>query len=435
VSFALALTVRLHADDATAVKRQVEGLEQQNAALQQQVRQQQAVIETLSRRVGDIEQTSAQRHRESEDKSEARNGDALPKAASGFKMSKLNISGEGAVAFFDTQSNGAYPNAEFRVDEAKLFLEAAVWDDVYFFSELNLATREYKDLNLRLGETYIDFENVSKLWKRDKMLSLRVGRIDVPFGEEYLSRDAIDNPLISHSLSDAWGVDEGIELYGAAGKLSYVVALQNGGVCGTRDFNADKSVAGRMGFDPTRWLHLSVSGMRTGDLAAPQDQDYLSELWFGNAWFRSIGTPATTTFHANLLEGDVQVRWARGHLNAFGGYAAYDDNDPARSNARDIFYYSVEAVQSFSKKWYAASRFSQILAEKGYPIPGHGNLGKYFFSPIQTEDIWRWSLGLGYRWSDNLLIKAEYAIEQGQEVSGKDRTHQNLFAIEVAMKF
>ncbi|MCI0534920.1 MAG: hypothetical protein L0Z50_06810 [Verrucomicrobiales bacterium] len=175
--------------------------------------------------------------------------------------------------------------------------------------------------------------------------------------------------------------------------------------------------------------------MRTGDLAAAEDEDDLSELWFGNGWFRSIGSPVTTKFHANLLEGDVEVRWSRGHVKAFGGYVSYDDNDSARNNARDIFYYSVEGVQSLTKKWYAASRFSHILADQGYPIPGHGRLGKYFFGPVCTEEIWRLSLGLGYRLSENLLIKAEYAFERGDTVGGQDRSHQNMLAVEAAMKF
>ena len=68
-----------------------------------------------------------------------------------------------------------------------------------------------------------------------------------------------------------------------------MVAVQNGGAPVARDFNGDKAVVGRLGYDPTRWLHLSVSAMRTGDLDV--NDDFLSELWFGGGWFRSIGTP------------------------------------------------------------------------------------------------------------------------------------------------
>ena len=79
---------------------------------------------------------------------------------------------------------------------------------------MNLATSEGGDLSVKLGEAYLDFENVSKLWHRENQLSIRLGRMDVPFGEEHRCRDAIDNPLGSHSVMDLWGVGSvfGIEL-------------------------------------------------------------------------------------------------------------------------------------------------------------------------------------------------------------------------------
>jgi hypothetical protein len=63
-----------------------------------------------------------------------------------------------------------------------------------------------------------------------------------PFGEEYLVRNAIDNPLITHSIADFWAVTPGLELYGNLGKFSYVAAIQNGG----ESNGGDKSVAGRI---------------------------------------------------------------------------------------------------------------------------------------------------------------------------------------------
>jgi hypothetical protein len=131
-----------------------------------------------------------------------------------------------------------------------------VWGDVYFFTELNLATRESGDLDLRVGELYLDFEDVSKLWGHDRQLNVRAGRFDIPFGEEYLARDAIDNPLISHSLVDLWGVDEGIELTVRWENSATSPRCKMAVFPGTRDFNADKSVVGRLSYDPTRWLHL-----------------------------------------------------------------------------------------------------------------------------------------------------------------------------------
>jgi hypothetical protein len=423
----------LRADDSTTTKEELRQLKEENKALQEQLRQQQSLIEVLSHKVNQIERADSQRAKELDHlESEVKDGSGPRKSAENFSFGKVSLSAEGGVAFFNTGSEGAFPNSEFRVDEARLFVEAPVIENVYFFGELNLMTREASDLSLQLGEAYLDFENVSRLWNWDRMLNIRMGRMYTPFGEEYLSRYAIDNPLISHSLSDIWGVDEGVELYGKLGKVSYVLAVQNGGPSGVRDFNGDKSVAGRLSFDPTRWLHLSASGMRTGDLQKPGD--YWSELWFGNAWFLPFGSSNATIFHANLAEGDVEVRLPRGHLHAFGGYVRFDDNDPQRVDRRDIFYYSVEGVHDITRKLYGAARFSQILVDKGLPIVGNGNMNDYLFG-IPTTELWRLSLGLGYRWGQNLIFKGEYTFERGKQVTGERRDHEDLFALEAAFRF
>lgn len=422
----------LQADEDLGVKQQLRLLQQQNDALQEQLRRQQTLIESLTRKVDQIESTTTRSGRELQDLvSEVKEA---PKSKT-FSFGNVSLSGEGGIALFETGSRGAFPNAEFRIDEAKLFVEAPIWKDVYFYTELNLATREQGDVSLHVGELYLDFENVSRVWKQERVLGLRIGRMDIPFGEEYLTRDAIDNPLISHSLVDLWGVDEGLELYGWLGKVSYVAAVQNGGLSDVNDFDADKSVTARVGFDPTRWLHASLSGMRTGQLDS--NGDPWSALWFGNGFIRPLG--AATKFHAELVEGDLSFRLPRGHVSLSGGYVHYDDNEPGVDNQRDVYHYSVEAVHELTHKLYAAVRFSQVFAHDGFPILGNGQFGEYFFgypTPAKlTEEIWRLSLGLGYRWGENLLTKAEYTFERGKVLGGERREHEDLFALEAAFKF
>jgi hypothetical protein len=422
----------LRADD-TAMKEELRQLKEKNRALQEQLQKQQTFIESLSRKVNQIEQAESQKSRDLDRlESEVKEGYSTTKPAGNFSFGKVSLSGEGGAGFFNTGSEGAFPKSEFRVDEARLFVEAPIVENVYFFGEVNLMTREALDLSVQLGEAYIDFENVSQLWDRDRWLNIRLGRMYIPFGEEYLLRYAIDNPLISHSLPDIWGVDEGIEFYGNVGKVSYALAVQNGGPSGVRDFNGDKSVAGRLSFDPNQWLHLSASGMRTGDLQRPGD--LWSELWFGNGWFYPFGSTTANIYHANLAEGDVEIRLPHGHLKAFGGYAHFEDNAPANIDRRDIFYYSVEAVHDITHKFYGAARFSQILADNGLPLVGNGNMNEFLFG-VPTTEIWRLSLGLGYRWSPNLVFKGEYSFERGKQVNGDHRDHEDLFALEAAFRF
>ncbi len=412
---------------------QIDRLIEENRKLREQVQDQQRQIDALSEKIAEIlklHEKSEVKPTASLDAAEAPRDKSLgPREI----LDRFHLSGEGGTAFFRSGSEGAFPNGEFRVDEAKLFLEAPIWRNVFLFSELDVVTREANDEYFHLGELYVDFENVSALWNQDKLLSLRVGRFDIPFGEEYSNRDVIDNPLISHSVSDVWGIDEGIGIYGTIGRFQYVAAVQNGSHPTLRDFNSDKSVAGRLSYGPAPWLRLSLSGMRTGDLDAAQDR--FSEAWFGNGFIRSLGAPATTSeFGANLVELDAAGRWRSGHVKAAGGLIRYDDNDATADNRRDAYYYYVESKQSVVASLYGAARFSQIVAHDGFPLVGHGTFAQHFFGPL-TKDLSRLSLGLGYQLNSNLVIKAEYAWEFRQLLNGIRRRHTDLFATQVGFRF
>lgn len=415
-----ATALRLEAEDSASLADVIAQLRQQNQQLQEQLQKQNAAIESLNRKVTSLEEKAA---------ASADTGGQSPAAGFGSAVSsKVHLSGEGAVGFFETGSKGAFPNSEFRVDEARLFLDAAIWGDVYGFLELNLATTEGSDLHAQLGEAYLDFENVSKLWGKENQLSIRAGRMDVPFGEEYLYRDAIDNPLISHSVADFWGIDEGIELYGNVSKVSYVFAVQNGGGATVRDLDGDKAVVLRLSGDPAKWLHVGASAMRTGNLS-PNDW---SEVWVGNGVFSPIGT--ATRSHADLAQGDIRVRLPRGHLHFAGGYARYDDNAAPSNNKRDFWFLSAEGVQNITSKIYAGARFSQMWVRDGYPLVGQGDFGQYYFGDL-TDELWRLSLGVGYRFSENLVVKTEYSFERGRTLGGDSRNHEDMFSAVAAFKF
>ena len=392
--------------------------------LKEQLKQQQAVIDHLARKVSELE-----------GKQPAVEVEAVPKSWLRDGLGKVHISGQGAVAFFHSGGGGEFPNKEFRVDEAKLFVETPIWNDIYFFTEINITLRDEPEEYMRVGELYLDFENLGRWFERDRWVNLRVGRFDIPFGEEYLTRDAIDNPLISHSLSDLWGVDEGIQLYGTIGKFHYALAVQNGGHPALHDYNGDKAIAGRLSFDPEKWLHLSVSGMRTGGLDVEGDET--SEIWLANSFIRAIGDPSTTTtFRSEIFEGDVRFTLPRGYVAAAGGYIHSDDNDTSGAdNERDVYYYYTEGVLNITRKLYAAARFSQIFADEGFPLlGGSGDWMRYFMDEL-TTGLARLSVGLGYRPTPNLLLKTDFTYNTGETLSGESRIHENVFGVEAAFKF
>src|SRR2546421_10241616 len=84
------------ADDSVETRQELRRLEQQNQALQQQLQQQQKLIESLSRKVSDIQESSAKRAREMEHlEREMSEATPVAKSPSAPGFGKVNLSGEG----------------------------------------------------------------------------------------------------------------------------------------------------------------------------------------------------------------------------------------------------------------------------------------------------------------------------------------------------
>lgn len=410
--------VALAAARLMAQETEVQALREQNRLLAEQVRAQQRQIDELRTRLDRLD-----------------DGPAPAAHATSESGRQIRLSGEVGIGYFDTGRDGNAPNAEFRVDDARLFVEASVWRNVYFFGGLEITTREANDEYFHAGEIYVDVEN---LWSagRDRTLSLRAGRFNIPFGEEYLVRNVMDNPLVSHSLGDLWGIDEGVQVYGTLGAMRYNLAVQNGGHKTLRDFDSDKALTARLAWDASPHLTLSASAMRTGDLTVAGDA--VSEIWFANAFFRALGPAATTrTFEAELAELDAAWRWPRGHLKAAAGWISIDDDSTSGDFSRDLSYYSLEGLQRLTGQLYAAVRYSAIDAPGGYLLAGHGSAGRFFYSPAAplTEELRRLSIGLGYRLAPPLVWKVEYSWEDGELVGGTKRGSTDLVSSILGVRF
>lgn len=419
------------------VEAQLRKLAEQNLRLQEQVAAQQKTIDALAAKLAVIEKKDVRQERQLEQLQEQTSEQPvnLPSTSTAGKTAAtLRLSGEAGLAFFRTGSAGSFPGSEFRLDEARLYVEAAVWKNVYLFSELDLITREASDEAFHLGEFYADIESVGAPAIPQGLVNLRMGRFNIPFGEEYMARSVMTNPLISHSVSDIWGYDEGLELFGSAGKFSYVVAVQNGGHSALHDFNTDKAVIARLGYEATRWLHLSASAMRTGELNAKNDS--LSEVWFGGGFFRALGAAGTTQlFQAKLYEADARVHWSGGHVAGALGRADFEDDDTSRSNNREMNYYFIEGQQQMGDRFFGAVRYSEIDTPRGYPLVGWGKFGTYFFGNLLTERLQRVSLGFGYKIGPPIILKLEYSIERGRLTTGVRRDQEDFWGTELGLKF
>ena len=317
----------------------------------------------------------------------------------------------GAFDFLVTGADGKHPDGGFIVKETSLFVEADVWTDVSFFVEIQ-TNRLGKDdsLFVRTGEVHAHFRNVLRAWG-DDLLGIKIGRIDIPFGEEYLWQDAPDNPLITNSAPYPYGWDEGILFYGSIGSRSgWVAAVMDGTDERSIEDNFDKAVAIKIHAQPSDGLYLSLSAMRNGRAGK-------SAIEFGGSHFEpvgashpsSIGSSPSSKVDGYLYELDAKYDLSTdAYVSASFGQAFVDDR--ASAFDRDFLWFTLEALYRFHSNAYFVGRYSEIgtySSTEGYHFDGKITAGGNAAFGYDARRFRRLSVGLGWNPFPGVLIKAE----------------------------
>src|SRR5579862_6342260 len=102
-----------YADETNDLREELRELQQQNQQLQEQLNRQQQMIDSLSHKVSEVS-TAAQTHATAVSTEETTV--TAPVSHPLSFMNKIVLSGEGGVGFFESGSEGQFPNAVFRVD-------------------------------------------------------------------------------------------------------------------------------------------------------------------------------------------------------------------------------------------------------------------------------------------------------------------------------
>lgn len=352
----------------------------------------------------------------------------------------LDVYGFAGFGYYDTGDDGTRKHGSFEVKEATLFVEADIWETSAFFLELQtnrLGADESKFT--RTGEVYVHFRNQWSLGNTD--VSAKVGRIDIPFGEEYLWQDAIDNPLITQSASYPYGWDEGVLVYGTTRGLGWIFALTDGTDDRSAEDQPEKSLNAKFYGNVTEALYLSLSLMSNGDVGK-------SAIEFGGSHFEPVpeagGATNTTEFvDANLYELDLKVDFdlgdRPGYLSVAYGGAKQQDLNPVFD--RDFEWLTIEPYFSLTDQLYLVIRYSRIGTNdntEGYHFDGKTFAGGNDAFGYDVKNFSRTAIGLGYTPNPRTVVKFEVGeddfelIESSTRPNGGDR---DLVALEVAVGF
>lgn len=355
-----------------------------------------AQVQELLKRIEKLEQEQA-KAKEETDKLKAQ-APAAPRVDLANTLSKLKIKGRWAAGFYDSGKAGSYPSGSFEAPEAKLQFAFSPDELNNIIMRMNLNNATFNNLDY----FYVD-SKLSKFLDLPFDLNSRLGRFKIDFGEETWSNNPVESVLASNSASNTSGSDEGLQLSGKIGKehpLGWAVSLTNGTSGTGSDTSTSKAFAGKLSYNISEPLYISASYYDSGSMKSTN-----SEMSVAGLATRPSGA---TNWERKMWELDLRYDFDKGKVGvpaycdskafvrlAYGGF--FDDATP--SSERDGDYGFVEGTYNFTKKIYGAARYSIV------DLDGDTTAS---LNSITTNKYQRYSLGVGYRWSDATIFKLGY---------------------------
>jgi hypothetical protein len=421
----------------------------------------QAVIRQLEQRLAGLEQADAER---------VRDGVRAVSVDAGDHWSdRVRLGGSASFAYQDGDDGSVFDESAASVWDLRLFVDADLtreleWGEqtltrgVGFSFEWDFV-RIGQDMN-QPGEVYADLRGVlDRDW-----LNLQIGRFQLPFGEGYqlYSRGYADRPFFTNPVAAGWWWDEGVRIHGdfGEGRLGYVFAWTNGESMFQSETDSDKATTLRLWARPFPSLELSLSGHRTGRMGS-SESDSDSAIWFGESWIRPLGdwtdVPVFTDGvivpdgsgefdGSSAVEADLIWRWRdRAQLwLGYGGVGIEHHGDELYD--RDLRYWIAELV--LQGRWLArelAPFYAGLRANGlGTYDDDEGYLLDFRFAPVtgyNMSSLEVWSLVLGWRLSDQVILRAEYSLVDVDLVRGVPQTMQDdvadsdSLALELGVRF
>ena len=406
--------------------------EEELADLKTQVRELLKRIEKLEAEQFNSKEESKKAGEELKKVKEGQTGSAASKVDLANSLSKLKIKGRAALGFFDSGKAGSYPAGSFEMPDAKLqfAFQADAINAIVLRFNLNNATSQSPLLDF----FYLQSKNFIPALKDSPFsLETRLGRFKLGFGEETWSDNSIEGVLPSNSVGKVGGIDEGIE---TAGKikldklnlqpLGWVLSVSNGNSGVGSDSSAGKAFMGKLYHSPIKPLYLSASYYDSGDLGTQN-----AEMSIAGLISRPTGT---NNWQRKVWETDARYDFGKGDKPmtvplfsdsravmslAYGGF-----HDLAASERSGNFGF-LEGIYNLNKKFYAAARFSFV------DLSGDTTAS---LNSVTANRYERYSLGGGYRCSDNIILKLSYDWNK-QSGSHTEDADDNLLSALVSAQF
>ena len=363
---------------------------------------------------------------------EGQAGGAASKLDLANSLAKLKIKGRAALGFFDSGKAGSYPAGSFEMPDAKI--QFGFQPD-----DINTLVLRFNVNNATAQSPLMDYfflqskDFIPALKDSPFSLSTRLGKFKLGFGEETWTDNLVEGIVPSNSAARATVVDEGLEFAGKVKldkiglePLGVVVSVSDGNSGVGSDSTASKAFMGKLYHNPIKPLYVSGSYYNSGELDSSSSEMSLagvtSAIQSGMAWRRSVweldarydfGKGKKPLEPMVFSDSKAIVRLSYGEFK--------DDGNRTRSGNLGF----VDGIYNLNKKFYAAGRYSFIDM--------NGDVTATLNS-VTANRYDRFSLGGGYHWSDNVILKLGYDWNKNSG-PGVNDADDNLLSALVATQF
>ncbi len=396
-----------------------------------------AQVKELMQRIEGLEQQQAKNKEEV-----AQHKEELSKKFNSAKVdlsnafSKLKLKGRVAAGFLKSGKGGSYPSGSFEIPDAKIQFSFQPDDFNTFVMRFNLnnatAQSPLLDYLFLQSKDFLPF-----LKETPFSLNGRLGRFKLGFGEETLSDNPVEGFLPSNSAGKVGVTDEGLEFSGKikmdkAGlqPLGWVVSVSNGNSGVGSDSGMAKAFMGKLYYSPINPVYLSASYYDSGNLKTSN-----SEFTIAGLATRPSGA---TNWKRKVWEVDTRYDFGKGKKPleppvysdskailrlSYGAF--HDITSTAASRERSGNFGFVDGMYNLNRKVYVAGRYSIVDLDNDVTAS---------LNSVTANKYDRYSLGFGYRWSENTIVKLSY---DWNETSGPgiDDASDNLLSALVTAQF
>lgn len=337
-------------------------------------------------------------------------------------VKRIRLSGNADVSYLAGEENSLAPDGRFAVDNARFFVDIDLGKKWSLYFEWDLLREA--ELKNEAGSLYLRRD---ELFGR-RALNVKVGRFPIPFGEEYVRfhEERPTNPLISYSVGAPYHWDEGIEVFGSVGKLTYNFALQDGDNELNENTDSRLQAALKLKWQARDGFYLSFSAVDSGPVGEAAlewggthphpfgaDSD-LPNYQHGTLVDDDPGSAASFT----AFEGDLVFE--PGRSGRF--WLSYGVVDIASSGSsafdRQLAYYVAEARVDLGPTYYLAARYSALgtdNADEGYLLEAMNGGDELGYNSKRVSAL---SVGGGARLGSGIILKAEYSFYRFDLVRG-----------------